>query len=109
MELLTVILGGGSAAIISGVIQLIVWRMNRKAEQADKETDKNRQIKNTLKILLYDRLKNLCSRHIEHSDITVNDLEDLIAMHKVYHDDLNGNGFIDKLMEQVKTLPISNK
>jgi hypothetical protein len=27
-------------------------------------------------------------------------------MHQVYHDDLNGNGFLDNLMRQVKNLPI---
>jgi hypothetical protein len=105
MEVLEVILGGGAAAFISGAVQIIVWKMSRKAAQADKETGAHREMKNALKILLYDRLKHLSRRHIEKGRIAIDDLEDLIAMHKIYKDDLNGNGFIDKLMEQAKTLP----
>jgi hypothetical protein len=29
-------------------------------------------------------------------------------MHNVYHDNLNGNGFLDSIMAQVKNLPIHN-
>ena len=40
-ELLTVILGGGiSAAVVSGFVQIVIWRMNRKASQEDKKNDK---------------------------------------------------------------------
>jgi hypothetical protein len=107
MQLLTTALGGVAAALTAGMIQIIVWKMTRKAAQTDKATDAHDQIKNALKILLYDRLKYLSKRHIEKGHIAIDDLEDLIAMHKIYHDDLSGNGFIDKLMEQVKGLPIS--
>ena len=34
----------------------------------------------------------------------VEELEDLIDMHKVYHGPLHGNGFLDDLMEQVRHL-----
>ena len=34
----------------------------------------------------------------------VEELEDLIDMHKVYHGPLRGNGFLDDLMEQVRHL-----
>jgi hypothetical protein len=102
MELFTALLGGVSAAIVAGVVQIIIWKLTRKATQ----TDAHDQIKNALKILLYDRLKYLSKRSIEKGRIAIDDLEDLIAMHKIYHDDLSGNGLIDKLMEQVKGLPI---
>ena len=55
--------------------------------------------------LLYERIKFLARRFIAESEISGEDLEDLIAMHESYHN-LGGNGFLDKLMQQVKSLPI---
>jgi hypothetical protein len=56
--------------------------------------------------LLYDRIKFLCMRHIERGYITAGDLEDVLEMHKIYHDDLDGNGYLDSLIDRVKRLPI---
>jgi len=63
-------------------------------------------IKNAVCVILYDRIKYLSRHHIGNAYITAEDLEDVMQMHKVYHDDLNGNGFLDSLMNQVKHLPI---
>jgi glucose uptake protein GlcU len=103
MDVIQAILGGVAAAFVAGAVQIIILKINRNAAQEDAHD----QIKNGLKILLYDRLKYLSKRSIEKGRIAIDDLEDLIAMHKIYHDDLSGNGLIDKLMEQVKGLPIS--
>ncbi len=56
--------------------------------------------------LLYDRIKYLCKAHLDRGCIATNDLEDLERMHKIYHDDLKGNGFLDDLMNNVKKLPV---
>ena len=57
-------------------------------------------------VILYDRLKHLCRHHIGNGHIMADDLEDIMQMHRVYHEDLDGNGFLDNLMRQVKSLPI---
>lgn len=59
--------------------------------------------------LLYDRIKHLGKSYISHGCVTPEELEDLISMHQIYHNDLNGNGFLDSLMATVKSLPIENK
>jgi hypothetical protein len=53
--------------------------------------------------ILYDRIKHLGKSYIARGWITVEELEDLKNMHKVYHDPdkLNGNGFLDDLMNAV--------
>ena len=33
-------------------------------------------------------------------------LEDLLAMHSCYHNDLNGNGFLNKQMDKVMNLEV---
>lgn len=106
-ELLIAILGGSaSAAIVSGVVQVILWKLNHKATKEDKETKHEKHIKNAICVILYDRIKYLGRRHLENGFITAEDLEDLMSMHKVYHDDLDGNGFLNSIMAQVKALPI---
>ena len=57
--------------------------------------------------ILYDRIKHLGKSYIARGWITVEELEDLTNMHKVYHDKdkLNGNGFLDELMKSVNALP----
>jgi hypothetical protein len=106
-ELITIIIGGGTvAALISGVVQVVLWKLNRKAKIQDEETNYEKHIKNAIRIILYDRIKYLCRRHIGEGYITVEDLEDLTKMHTSYHDDLDGDGFLDNLMNQAKALPI---
>lgn len=105
MEMWTAVLTGGvAAALVSGLFQVVLQKMNRKATKEDKADD----IKVALRILLYAEIKTLGKQYIERGYITSEELEDIIAMHRVYHDNLHGNGFLDKLMEQVLSLPIHN-
>lgn len=97
-----ILTGGVAAAVVSGIFSVILWRLNRRAEKEDKADD----IKIGLRILLYDRIKYLGKRYIKREYITAEELEDIMAMHKVYHDNLHGNGFLDSIMEQVKALQI---
>lgn len=109
-EILALVLGGGfTTALVSGLIQLLLWRLNRKATKEDSSHDNDKHIRNALRILLYDRIKYLGRRYIEQGFVSADDLEDIVAMHKCYHSDLDGNGFLDTLMAQVKALPIRKK
>jgi hypothetical protein len=106
-ELLTVIIGGGTvAALISGTVQIVLWKLNRKAKKQDEESDGTKHIKSALCVLLYDRIKYLGRHYIGTGFITVEDLEDLTKMHTSYKNDLDGNGFLENLMGQVKALPL---
>lgn len=68
--------------------------------------EKKSGINQSLRLLMKDRLRFLCVHYINQGWIYEDELEDIIAMHKCYHDDLNGNGFLDKLMEKVTSLEI---
>lgn len=95
-EIIVAVIGSGAlSALISGGLALL--QAQRKKEDA---------IKAGVRQLLYDRIKYLCKEHISRDYIASNDLEDLIRMHKIYHDDLDGNGFLDDLMDQVRQLRI---
>lgn len=123
MEVLISIIGGAAgAALITGIFSLIKWFLERKAKKADRKeeqsTDDIRKIEArvsemqdtvddlviAMRMLMYDRIKHLAKSYIERGYITVEELEDLDKMHDVYHRNLNGNGFLDDLMEQVRHL-----
>lgn len=118
MEYIKTFLGGaGGAAIVAGLFALFQWRLNRKAQKEDKAADRkhaeNEGMKEILqkmdvlfladRTILFDRIKHLGKSYIGRGYITVEELEDLKLMHQVYHDPdkLNGNGFLDALMDTV--------
>lgn len=59
-------------------------------------------------MMLYDRIKFLGKKYIATGEIEADALEDLIEMHRIYHDELDGNGYLDTLMAQVKQLHIKS-
>jgi hypothetical protein len=95
LQILTIVLSSG---VVSGVVSIITLIINRK--------DKNSKQTKGLRILLYDRIKHLGRCYIEAQEVSFDDLEDLDAMHKVYHDDLGGNGYLDNIMTRVHALPL---
>lgn len=127
MEVILAIVGGScGAAIVAGIFGLIQWRLNRKAVKEDKAEERSaasctargqeiRELKKMMEVLvvadrtiLYDRIKHLGKSYIARGYVTVEELEDLDLMHSVYHDKdkLDGNGFLDALMNTVHRLPV---
>ena len=104
---------------------LLQWRLNRKAQKEDRQQDRKladcqargREIEDLRKkveisllvdrMILYDRIKHLAKSYIARGSITIEEHEDLLAMHELYHDKdkLNGNGFLDGLMRDCGNLP----
>lgn len=97
VEIIIAILGSG---VLSTLITCIF-------SIADRKSKRRGGIAAGTRMLLYDKIKYLGKKHIAEKYITSEDLEDLIRMHKIYHDELDGNGYLDAVMEQVKKLPIS--
>ena len=98
MEIILAILGSSAlAAVISGIFGLLVSRQHKENGVAA-----------GVRILLYERIKFLGTRYVEKGYVSNDDYEDLLKMHRVYHNPLKGNGFLDDIMEQVKKLPRHN-
>lgn len=123
MDLMIDLFGNAfGAAIVAGLFGLNQWRLNRKAQKEDKAADKEiatcaargkeiHQLQDTVnslivadRTILYDWIKHLAKSYIKRQYITVEEYEDLKRMHKVYHDDLKGNGFLDSIMVEVDHL-----
>lgn len=107
------IAGGAVAAGIKLTESILTTRM--KIKHTDRRTIEQRieelhdmmlMLRNGQKIILHDRIVYLARAYIEKDVITHDNRANLITMHEVYHDDLDGNGNLDDLMGQVKRLPI---
>jgi hypothetical protein len=99
MELALAIIGSGAlSALISGFFNLITSGKKKKGG-----------VTAGTRILLYDRIKYLGRSYLRAGHIASEDLEDIIEMHKVYHTELGGNGYLDSIMEKVRRLPIQDQ
>lgn len=68
--------------------------------------DKKNGVQKAARLLMKDRLRFLCVHYIEQGWIYEDELEDLVSMHQCYHNELKGNGFLDKQMARVNDLEI---
>lgn len=95
-EILIAILGSGVlSTIISGLFSFLQSYWSAKSATAI-----------GVKLVLEDQIRRLAQEHISRGAITFDDLKDIMRMHEVYHGKLKGNGYLDKVMSEVKALPI---
>lgn len=90
----------GSGALSALITGIFTERANRKRVETGTQAG--------VRMILYAWIKSLGREYIERGYISVEELEDLKAMHSIYHTDLKGNGFLDTLMQNVEKLPIRN-
>jgi hypothetical protein len=98
--------GAAGAALVGGVFGLITWALNHRAAKKDKSAEKTDNLTCGTRMLLYIVIKDRARHYIHEGSITPEDLEDILAMHVIYHDKLGGNGFLDSVIKQVRQLPI---
>ena len=98
-DIVTIVVAIVSSGAFSAIVNAI---LSARREKRQKETG----VSAGVRMLLYDRIKHLGKAYIQRGSVTSDELEDLIAMHKIYHDDLGGNGFLDALMGSIRALPI---
>lgn len=72
----------------------------------EKKKERESGVQKAARLLMKTQLRSLCMHYIQQGWIYQDELEDIIAMHGVYHTDLQGNGFLDEMMERVKNLEI---
>lgn len=97
-EIIIAVIGSGALA---AAVSAVVAHVNNKLRL-------HHGVTLGTQVLLYASIKELGKQYISDGEIGAEDLEDLIEMHRVYHDELGGNGYLDTLMEQVKHLKIKS-
>ena len=106
MDIVASIIGGScGAAIVTGVIGLYKWAVERKDKQSGKEDHQNKALRYLMLYIIQERAK----QHIREGRISLEDRRALHHWHDLYHDGLGGNGDADALMEQVDRLPLDTE
>ena len=96
LTIIVAFIGSGAlSAIVGGVMNII-----------SKNSESKNGINSGIRLILKDRIRFLAMHYIQQGWIYEDELEDLMAMHEVYHNKLGGNGFLDEQMRKVKALEV---
>lgn len=102
-EVMIGILGAGVGA---GGMEIIHSRLKRKWAKEDKQDSKLDAVVTAQKLIMLDRVRYLGKKYISEQEISLEDKETLIDMHKAYKA-LGGNGHLDTIMDEVERLHIT--
>lgn len=93
--IIAILTSGALSAVVSGLMNM--WQ--KKQEKDSSLIVAERQT-------YYRRIKGDCEKYIAAGEIPSDKLEDLIEDHRIYHDVLYGNGFLDDLISEVKNVKV---
>lgn len=98
----------GTSEIIVTILVAVIGSglFNKLLDVISAKKGKEKEVEKAARLLMKDRLRFLCVHYIQQGWIYEDELEDLIAMHHCYHNDLKGNGFLDKQMARVNELEV---
>ena len=129
---LIALIGGGTAAVVSGIFSVVMFLLTRHADRQDKreeKVDKTEELAKQVealkkqqeemekqlgalqeaqKCILLDRIIWLGQSYIRAGEIDFDDRRRLRMMHNSYHNGLHGNGDADAIMKAIDSLPLKN-
>ena len=104
MELLIAIAGGScAAALVSGVVELIRYFLDRKERRSSGVDSQKKALRYLMLYIIQERAK----QHIRDGTISLEERRSLHHWHTLYHEGLGGTGDADVLMRQVDGLPLN--
>ena len=89
----------------TGLSTVIVACLQRRWSKKDKGDARIDALVNAQKVTMIDRVRYLGSKYIDEGHISLEDKENLQAMHEAYKA-LGGNGHLDTVMHEVDRLPV---
>ncbi len=98
--------GGCGAAVATGVMSIILYKIKRSDSKADAEQNKCVMQTTAVRYLMLHAIRDECEKHIARGQILYEDRRMLHKWHDLYHDELGGNGDAKLLMEAVDELPL---
>lgn len=101
----TIIVAILSGGIGSGVMSIILAFLQRKWAKADKKDKRIDALVDAQKVLMIDRVKHLGKSYIEAGEISFDDKDNMVEMHKAYKA-LGGNGHLDSIMHEIEKLKV---
>ena len=102
---IAIISGGIGAAIASGVMGIVLYKIKRRDEKDDAED----VVKAALKYLMLFVIRQQAMDFIRDGEITWEDRKMLHKWHELYRNKLGGNGDAKLLMDAVNALPLKTE
>ena len=98
--------GGIGAAVATGVMSIILYKIKRSDTQKDAQTSKCVMQTTAVRYLMLHAICNECEKYIARGHISYEERRTLHKWHDLYHDELGGNGDAKLFMEAVDELPL---
>ena len=106
-ELIQLILTAAVSIIASVIGSTGFWAlMQKKAEKKDEDSHKNSAASKMLRGLGHEKIMERGMSYIERGWVTRSEYEDLLSYLYEPYQELGGNGSAEKIMNEVKKLPI---
>lgn len=91
--------------VVTGILTFVAAQLRTIIKSYKNDKEEHAQVKQTLIVLLKDRLYQACKYHLSKGYCTTSDREIVEFMYSDYHDDYNQNGIVEKLYHEVMALP----
>lgn len=109
-ELAIAILSGSvGAAIATGVMSIILYKLKRADAKTDKQEHKCWAQTTALRYLMLFIIRWQGTEFVRHGKITWEDRKMMHKWHDLYHNGLGGNGDADLLMAAIDKLPLDTE
>lgn len=104
--LIALIASGSTAAVISGIFSIILYKIKKKDKEKEEDEDRDDVVMKALRYIMLYIIQERAKDHISHGKITVEERRSLHKWHELYHNGLNGNGDADLQMEAIDQLDV---
>lgn len=105
---LAVLASSGVWAVINSITQYIIQKKQKKDENGTISKDDFEAVVKGMRGLLYGELEQRCSDMIQRGHISAGELNDLRKYYYEPYKSLKGDGTIDRLMQRVEDLDITD-
>jgi hypothetical protein len=95
-----------SGAFASAISAIVNYKLSKKIKAEETKKTKEDGIASGVQILLEERIDRIAKKHIELGYIYDDDKDRLNRMWHVYHDQLDGNGHLNDIMDLVSKLEV---
>ncbi len=98
--------GGIGAAVATGIMSIIIYKIQRADARADARAHKCFAQTTALRYIMLFVIRQQGTELIRHGSITWEDRKMMHKWHDLYHNELGGNGDADLLMAAIDNLPL---
>lgn len=107
--LIALLSGGIGAAVATGVMGILLYKIKRADSKADAKEQKQNAQTTALRYIMLFVIRQQGTEFVRHGSITWEDRKMMHKWHDLYHNGLGGNGDADLLMSEIDELPLDMK